>query len=189
MRLSVRTVVVAAVAVVMLTAASTLAWAAASGAINGGATPPIGTCSAPTLAGSTVDARLIDMGGMMGGHGMMGRNVGGGPMRVLLSASEVSAGTVSFRAFNTGSLVHELVILPIAAGGSVGSRAVGPDGAVDETGGVGEASRSCAAGAGDGIASGAAGWVTVHLAPGRYEVICNEPGHYAAGMYAGLSVH
>ena len=40
----------------------------------------------------------------------------------------------------------------------------------------------------DGIAPGAAGWVTLHLDPGRYELICNLPGHYAAGMYAELDV-
>jgi hypothetical protein len=31
-------------------------------------------------------------------------------------------------------------------------------------------------------------WVTLHLAPGRYELICNLPGHYAAGMFAELDV-
>ncbi len=39
---------------------------------------------------------------------------------------------------------------------------------------------------GDGIAVGAAGWVT--LEPGRYELVCNLPGHYAAGMYNELDV-
>jgi len=30
--------------------------------------------------------------------------------------------------------------------------------------------------------------VTMVLKPGRYEVLCNLPGHYAAGMYAELDV-
>ena len=188
MRLSVRTTVLATLAVVSLAAASTLAWAAVHVAFNGGTTSSTGTCSAPALAGSIVDVRLIDMGGMMGGRGMMGRTTWGGPMRVQLGGGEVSTGTVSFRVANTGSLVHELVILPLSADETVGGRSVGPDGTVDETGSVGEVSRSCAAGAGDGIAAGAAGWVTVDMAPGRYDVICNEPGHYAAGMYAELRV-
>ncbi len=42
--------------------------------------------------------------------------------------------------------------------------------------------------AGDGIAPGAASWVTLHLDAGRYELICNLPGHYAAGMFTELDV-
>jgi uncharacterized cupredoxin-like copper-binding protein len=30
--------------------------------------------------------------------------------------------------------------------------------------------------------------VTITLAPGRYELICNLPGHYAAGDYTELTV-
>ena len=40
----------------------------------------------------------------------------------------------------------------------------------------------------EGIAAGSAGWVTLDLAPGRYELVCNLPGHYAAGMYTLLTV-
>lgn len=32
------------------------------------------------------------------------------------------------------------------------------------------------------------GWVTVTLPPGRYELICNLPGHCAEGMYTQLTV-
>jgi len=35
---------------------------------------------------------------------------------------------------------------------------------------------------------GASGWVTVTLAPGQYELVCNLAGHYTAGMYAQLTV-
>ena len=62
------------------------------------------------------------------------------------------------------------------------------DGRVDETGSVGEGSRSCDAGAGDGLAAGSAGWTTLQLPAGRYELVCNLPGHYAAGMRALLIV-
>jgi len=118
---------------------------------------------------------------MMGGWG-------GGMMRVLTSRARVSAGTVSFRVVNTGSLVHELVVLPLTGTQRVGERAVGADGRVDETGSVGEASKTCGAGAGDGINPGAIGWVTLTLAPGNYELVCNLHGHYGAGMYAFLAV-
>ncbi len=59
---------------------------------------------------------------------------------------------------------------------------------MSEAGSLGEASRSCGEGAGDGIAPGAASWVTLHLAAGRYELICNLPGHYAMGMFTELDV-
>jgi hypothetical protein len=44
------------------------------------------------------------------------------------------------------------------------------------------------AGAGEGIAPVDASWVTLALKPGRYELVCNLPGHYAAGMYGELDV-
>lgn len=42
------------------------------------------------------------------------------------------------------------------------------------------------AGHGDGIAPGAVSWLTMTLRPGRYELVCNLPGHYAIGMHTGL---
>jgi uncharacterized cupredoxin-like copper-binding protein len=30
--------------------------------------------------------------------------------------------------------------------------------------------------------------VTLHLAPGRYELVCNEKNHYARGMFTELDV-
>lgn len=80
------------------------------------------------------------------------------------------------------------MLLPLPAGQPVGERIVGADNRVDETGSRGEASRTCGAGAGDGIDPGAVGWVTLHLPAGTYELVCNLPGHYAAGMYTGLTV-
>ncbi|MGZ6544584.1 MAG: sulfocyanin-like copper-binding protein [Actinomycetota bacterium] len=170
------------------------------------------TCIAPDLPGSTLDVTLADMGGMMGGRmpswrngqlmpgagtGMMGSGGGmmgsstplpyGRMMTVMVGPAEVGAGTVSFRVWNTGTITHEFVIMPMPPGGP-GSRPVGSDGKVSEDGSLGEASRSCAAGTGEGIEPGALGWVTVRLAPGSYELICNLPGHYAMGMYTGLTV-
>jgi len=138
------------------------------------------TCSAPTsLAGSTVHVMLGDMGmtHMMGGVAPLGS-------RMMLRAvpARVPAGTVSFVVGNMGWRTHEMVVLPLPQGQRVGQRAVWTDGRVQETGSRGEASASCAAGEGDGIRSGTAGWVTLTLAPGSYELVCNLPHHYAAGM-------
>lgn len=196
-------VLVVATVAVAVGAGRSAPWAAAN------AEP---TCTAPDLPGSTLDVTLADMGGMMGGRMPMWRNgqlmPGAGPgmmgsggsmmgssggmpfgrmMTVMVSPAEVAAGTVSFRVWNAGTIVHELVIMPMPSGGP-GSRPVGSDGTVSEDGSLGEASRSCAAGTGEGIQPGAQGWVTVQLAPGSYELLCNLPGHYAMGMYAGLTV-
>ena len=143
-------------------------------------------CVAPTLAGGTVTVTVGDMGGgmMMGGAGWSGM----GRMTVADTPRSVAAGTVSLRVVNTGRLVHEVLVLPLPTGQSVGQRPVGSDGRVDESSSVGEASRSCGEGAGDGVQPGTLGWVTLTLAPGRYELLCNIAGHYAAGAYAELDV-
>lgn len=136
------------------------------------------TCNPPALPGQPVNVVLSDMGGMMGGARMM---------NVTASPSSVTSGEVPFRVWNAGMMVHELVVLPLPPGGA-GTRPVGSDGRVSEAASLGEASRTCGAGAGDGIAPGATSWATLHLDPGRYELICNLPGHYAAGMFTELDV-
>ncbi len=162
-------------------------------------TPP--SCAAPALPGTVVDVTLTDMGGMMGpgwnGSTSQGRNGYQWPhmgmmgvQRIYVNPATVPAGQVSFRALNTGSLNHELVVLPLARGQFPGQRAIGPDGKVDETGSVGESSRTCGADKGDeqsgnpGISPGTTGWTTITLPPGRYELICDIAGHYGTGMYA-----
>ncbi len=137
-------------------------------------------CAAPRLAGAVVDVTLADMGGgMMGGPSgtgsMMSGSRGMGVARVFANPGVVAAGTVSLRAVNQGAATHELVVLPLPAGQAAGARAVGADGQVDEAGSLGEASRSCAAGEGDGIAAGATGWVTLTLQAGRYELVSTFP--------------
>ena len=124
--------------------------------------------------------------GVMSGNG--NGTMPGGAMGLTIDRSSVHSGTVSFVATNDGSIAHELVVLPLAGSQAAGSRPISRDNEIDETDSLGEASATCAAGAGSGITSGAAGWVTLTLAPGRYEVVCNLPGHYAAGMYRELTV-
>ena len=162
----------------------------------------VSTCTAPaSLPGQRVTVMLGDMGrrgSMMGGGSMMGSGsmmggyagstMSGRWMMLRAYPQTVHAGTVSFVAVNHGTRTHELVVLPVTTGTSVGSRTVGADNTVSETGSLGEASNSCGRGAGIGIRSGATSWVTLTLAPGRYELVCNLPGHYAAGMYTELDV-
>jgi uncharacterized cupredoxin-like copper-binding protein len=109
-------------------------------------------------------------------------------MRLSADRASVPQGQVSFAGTNLGNLPHELLVLPLPQGQTPGTRTTGPDGRIDEAGLLGEASASCADGEGQGILPGAASWVTLDLQPGRYELVCNYPGHYAAGMYAELTV-
>lgn len=144
------------------------------------------TCEPPSsLPGTVVRVMVGDMGAsrMMGGVAPMGS-------RMMLRAlpTTVRAGKVSFLVANMGWRTHELVVLPLAAGQSIGERVPDAAGRIDESGSLGEASASCAAGSGEGITSAALGWVTLTLAPGRYELVCNLRNHYANGMYAELTV-
>ena len=148
---------------------------------------------------------MMGPGGMMG-PGMMGPGMNGGPMmgqgpwpnngmgmgmgmmRLIANPTSVPAGQVSLRVANNGMLAHEVVVMPLGPGQNPGQRPVGNNWEVDETGSLGEAAQTCGAGEGDGIAPGAMGWTTLTLAPGRYELICNIPGHYSSGMFAELDV-
>jgi uncharacterized cupredoxin-like copper-binding protein len=144
------------------------------------------TCSPPaSLPGEVVRVRLSDMGmtAMGSGDAPLGAR-----MVLRVSPATVPPGTVSVLVENLGWRTHELVVLPLASGASDGQRVPGADGKVDEAGSLGEASRSCAPGTGDGIESGAVGWVTLDLAPGRYELVCNLTNHYADGMHQALVV-
>jgi uncharacterized cupredoxin-like copper-binding protein len=151
--------------------------------------------AAPKLPGSVVKVSLTNMGGsMMGGqgNGMMGGRgdgmMGGGAMGLSADHATVPHGTVSFLVTNDGSIDHEMVVLPLARSQAAGARSVGGEGKIEEAGNLGEASKTGGAGAGDGIAPGGSGWVTVTLAPGHYELVCNLANHYRAGMYTQLDV-
>jgi uncharacterized cupredoxin-like copper-binding protein len=182
-----KTTVAVLAAAVTLAVLSVLALAETGGAFGRGSPWRSGSsCAVPALPGAVIDATLINMGGpMMRGSG---GSMGGGMMRVSLDKNTVTAGQLSFVAINGGSVSHELVILPLPDGQIVGTRTIGPDSKIEENGSLGEASATCAAGGGDGIAPRSLGWVTVMLPAGRYEIVCNLPGHYAAGMYAQLIV-
>ena len=144
------------------------------------------TCSAPrTLPGSRVRVTLADRGMMRMMHGPAPM---GAHMRLRAFPRQVPAGQVSLVAANVGWRPHELVVLPLAPGAVAGRRTPGRNGRISEAGALGEASRSCRAGTGEGIRAGTVGWTTLTLRPGRYELVCNLRNHYANGMYSTLVV-
>ena len=120
---------------------------------------------------------------MMGGTAPMSAH-----MTLRATPATIPAGTVTLLATNRGWRTHELVVLPLAAGATVGQRVPDATGKVSETGSLAEASSPCSAGVGDGIPSGSASWVTLTLPAGRYELVCNVANHYADGMHTELDV-
>ena len=87
-----------------------------------------------------------------------------------------TAGKVTISAPNDGKVVHELVVLKTNADPAK----LPMDGdEVNENTNVGEIPH---------VEPGATKKVTLKLAPGKYAMVCNLPGHYKAGMYGSLTV-
>jgi uncharacterized cupredoxin-like copper-binding protein len=166
-------------AVVALTLGSIVVFVAATG-VGPGQSLKVANCLPRDPVSTRVQVALNDGGAMMGGSSVM--------VSMSADTTSVPAGAVTFVASNFGRLNHELLILPMTADGP-GTRPVGADGKIDESSGLGEASRSCASGVGDGIAPGVRSWVTVKLAPGTYELLCDVAWHYADGMFTTFTVH
>lgn len=143
------------------------------------------TPAAPRSSAPVVNVSLTDSGGPMGeGTGPMHP----GAMGLKADRASVPAGIVTFRVTNAGAVIHEMVILPLAPSQPVGTRPFDAEAKIDEKGSLGEASKSGGKGAGEGIEPGASGLITVTLAPGQYELVCNFMGHYVSGMYGKLTV-
>jgi len=141
----------------------------------------LANCDPRNPDGEVVNVTLSDRGGvMMGGNNLMMVSLAATP-------NVVTNGTITFVATNVGAMNHEFLVLPAPIDG-VGTRSSGVDGKIDESTSLGEASTSCGAGAGQGISPGTTSWVTVTLPPGHYELLCDEPWHYANGMFAGFTV-
>ncbi len=101
-------------------------------------------------------------------------------MRILASPAQVQPGRVTFDVQNDSkALVHEMLLLKRPAGGKL------PYDAATQR--VIEA-RTVKLVDTDDIKPGASVTETVSLKPGRYEIICNQPGHYMQGMKTPFTV-
>ncbi|MFJ1549812.1 hypothetical protein [Streptomyces sp. NPDC088246] len=106
--------------------------------------PGTARCTAPPLSGHLVEVASADMG-----PGMTGRPSGPGcgwigvcMMRLIAHPTTVTTKTVSLRAVDAGHLTHQAMVLPLPAEQGPGQLPTGADGRIDETGSLGEASRS-----------------------------------------------
>ena len=123
--------------------------------------------------------------GMMGqgygpGYGMMGRGMMGG-MSVRTNVTSVKAGKVTFEVTNLSrSIVHEMIVVAVENPnaplpydyntGQIPEKQVKMLGETEE------------------MQPNAEKTIALDLKPGAYLLICNVPGHYAAGMWTPLTV-
>jgi uncharacterized cupredoxin-like copper-binding protein len=89
--------------------------------------------------------------------------------------TEISTGTVTFEVKNEGTLVHEMVVIKT----DKGAANLGTDGEADESGAVDEVAD---------LPVGESKTLELDLEAGKYALVCNISGHYAAGMYADFTV-
>jgi len=96
-------------------------------------------------------------------------------MKVTPVPTSAPAGVVTFNVKNAGSIPHEMVVIKTdKPAGKLGSGTTVP-----ETGKVGEVAD---------LGAGKSKTLKLKLTAGHYALICNIPGHYAAGMWADFDV-
>jgi uncharacterized cupredoxin-like copper-binding protein len=129
-------------------------------------------CPIPAAAGtSVVNVQLQDPSTEASIHSM----------HIALDRDSVPAGKVTFRAVNQSKdQVHELIVVRTES-----AQATLP---YDEKKGEVVEKRIRHLGEIADLKPGASGKMTLNLKPGSYVLICNQPGHYKAGMTTALSV-
>jgi uncharacterized cupredoxin-like copper-binding protein len=99
-------------------------------------------------------------------------------MKIAPDRSSVPSGPVTFVVKNNGTVEHELVV--IKTDQTVLPNDPEEPGKVDETGSLGESGE---------VKPGESKTFTLTLPRGAYQLICNEPGHYAGGMHIAFTVN
>jgi uncharacterized cupredoxin-like copper-binding protein len=122
-------------------------------------------------AGSTIEIVVGDTTGL------------DGPMTMTVSPETATAGNVTFSVKNTGTITHEVVVLPLTSGTTYDQLAVETSGAdvdkVSEDGSLGESGE---------LAAGESKTFTIDMPAGSYALVCNIAKHYAMGMRAPFTV-
>lgn len=102
-------------------------------------------------------------------------------MQMKAEPTTVKAGRVTFRAVNQSKeLVHEVLVVPAPSG----SKDLPYDAKSDRI----IENRAHSKGEISDLKPGAKGSLTLSLKPGSYFLLCNQPGHYKAGMFTKLTV-
>ncbi|TPM36770.1 hypothetical protein FJ958_00865 [Mesorhizobium sp. B2-3-5] len=137
-------------------------------------------------AASVVQVLLWDKGANMAmptdlAYGPPNLDMSKATMGIKATPATVKAGKVSFRVKNSSKdTVHEMIVMNPADPGKP-LPYVTVENRVDEdrAGDKGEVSE---------LDPGASGVLTVDLKAGRYVLVCNIPGHFAAGMWTEFIV-
>jgi uncharacterized cupredoxin-like copper-binding protein len=125
--------------------------------------------------------------GMMGMMGMMGRGggspglMGPGMMAVRADKTAVKAGSVSFEVTNwSRSIVHEMLVVAVDSADAPLPYDYNKQIVMeDQVKSLGETAE---------LQPNSSKTLDLDLAPGSYLLICNVPGHYAAGMVLPFTV-
>ena len=96
-----------------------------------------------------------------------------------LASSSAPAGSVTFNISNDGPSTHEFVV--IKTDDAPDALPTKGDGTVDED-------KVTVVDEQEDIAPSTTATLTTNLDAGSYVIICNVPGHYAAGMHTGFTV-
>jgi uncharacterized cupredoxin-like copper-binding protein len=132
---------------------------------------PLALSCQAALATTVVNARLMDPS----------TNASVSKMQIALDRDTVPAGKVTFRAVNESKdQIHELIVVRTDA-----ARTALP---YDDRKNEVIEKRIHHLGEIADLKPGAKGTMTLNLRPGPYAVICNQPGHFKAGMMAALTV-
>jgi uncharacterized cupredoxin-like copper-binding protein len=91
------------------------------------------------------------------------------------TTTALKAGKVKFDVKNSGKTPHEFVVIKTAKSASM----LGHGKRVPEKGNIGETGN---------LSPGRSKILVLNLRKGHYAVICNDPGHYMAGMHKDLQV-
>lgn len=115
----------------------------------------------------------------------MNNDEDGTMMGLFASPSTVKAGKVTFSVINnSGNLEHEAVVLMLSKDQAMNPLSLPydenvervPEDKIEASGEVAE------------LEPGKSGSVTLDLKPGIYEIFCNVPGHFKAGMHDTITV-
>ena len=91
------------------------------------------------------------------------------------STTALQPGKVEFDVKNTGKMAHEFVVIDT----SKPAAKLGKGSRVPEHGNIGETGN---------LKPGQSKTIVLNLRKGHYAVICNDPGHYMAGMHKDVTV-
>jgi uncharacterized cupredoxin-like copper-binding protein len=95
--------------------------------------------------------------------------------KIAESKTHLHPGKVTFDVKNIGKVPHEFLVIETAKPAAK----LGHSSRVPEKGNIGETGN---------VQPGASKTIVLNLPKGHYAVICNDPGHYMAGMHKDLTV-